>query len=1264
MKTIVARKYLFGKLFVFFLLINSINVQIIDAQIFKKFNNLSVKNGLSQNTVYCIEQDSKGFMWFGTQTGLNRFDGKNFKNFYSFVDGEKRILRTYIFDIKFQKINGTDFLWLATKYGLIKFNLETETSEIFNSENTNSFFNNEKGCNNFLLDNQILWIGTNGNGLQKLNTKTNKCISFNINSIYNGFNIIKKIIKIGNNKLLILSEAGISKFNIKNNSIENIVGISKSLTEQNKINTLIFYKDNYLLATDNGFKVYNQNFNKEIRSNEFDFITKFTNGMPINTIYLKKNKLYLGTNGDGLIIVNLKLKSIEHIKHNSSVLNSLSSNVINEIYIDSTKTLWLATKSGGVNFYNKKNNLFFNLTGSTNSKIRLPHNSVYGIYQKDKSKLWIGTINGLLEVDLFGKDLINLPKISTKYFFKGKIIADVLFYKDYLWVASNFGLYRKKIYSNKWERFISKKNDENTISSNNTYSLYGDSRGYLWVGTRNKGLNKFDFKSNKFTRYSINNSGSIKGVRVYGCFEDSDGILWVSTDNGLSKYNYKNDSFETYLHDSQDINSISHSTVRSVFEDSEHRMWVGTTVGLDLFDKKSGHFRYYTDIKNMPHDWVYRILEDKNKNLWFTTNNGLFKINPETKKMYLFLEKDGLQSNEFNLAAFKNEDGGFYFGGIGGLSFFYPDSIKENFHPINVEIIGFSVFNKEVGINKKIENKVLLKKIITYTDTLNLNYSMNVFSFDFIGIDYTNTNEIKYAYKLEGFEDKWNYTSNRNYVTYTNLHPGTYKLKIKAANKNGYWFPNHEKVLVINILPPFYLKTWFIVLLVFVLIMLVFGIYFYRTRLLRIRAHELKQKIEEQTKNLLKINTSLENEITEREKINAALIESKEKYQYLVENINDVIFSIENDKIIYISPTIKTVLGFNPIDLEGKKISDFIFEQDKEKYKNRLNNIEPGKPINNELRMLNKKGELRWIRISEKLIFKENKIVESQGVMTDITEKKNLESQLIQSQKLESIGQLAAGIAHEINTPIQFIGDNTTFVRESFTNYIRLSNIFRNMINAIEKNVNIKKYIHNYKEILNSADINFLNEEIPTALSQTLEGVARVSEIVKAMKAFSHPGVEEKTLTNINDAIKNTIIVARNEWKYIANLITDLDNSIPDIPCLPGLFNQVILNLIINACHAIEERKKISPEKGEIKIKTKMENNFVVIEITDNGIGIPKENETKIFDPFYTTKEVGKGTGQGLSIAYDAIVNKHNGEIYFESEKNVGTTFIIKIPPN
>ncbi|TWT99311.1 Sensor protein FixL [Botrimarina colliarenosi] len=280
----------------------------------------------------------------------------------------------------------------------------------------------------------------------------------------------------------------------------------------------------------------------------------------------------------------------------------------------------------------------------------------------------------------------------------------------------------------------------------------------------------------------------------------------------------------------------------------------------------------------------------------------------------------------------------------------------------------------------------------------------------------------------------------------------------------------------------------------------------------------------------------------------------------------------------------------------------------------------------------------------------------------DISRRRELQSQLAHAQKLESIGQLSAGIAHEINTPTQYVGDNTRFVQEAVTDLLCAFEAYEALAEAVRTGGDAAAALTAAVQAAEEYDVAYLKEELGSAIDQSLEGIDRVATIVRAMKEFSHPGSAAKTPIDLAAAVQNTMTVATNEWKYVATIETDFDESLPAVPCLPGDFNQVVLNLIVNGAHAIREVVGDSGEKGVLRVATRREADEAVLSISDTGCGIPEAILGRVFDPFFTTKDVGVGTGQGLAIARSVIVDKHGGTIGVETRVGEGTTFVIRLP--
>ncbi len=417
----------------------------------------------------------------------------------------------------------------------------------------------------------------------------------------------------------------------------------------------------------------------------------------------------------------------------------------------------------------------------------------------------------------------------------------------------------------------------------------------------------------------------------------------------------------------------------------------------------------------------------------------------------------------------------------------------------------------------------------------------------------------------------------------------------------------------------------------------------------------------------------LEQKSLELYELNKDLIEREEASRSILEATGDGIIIVdESGTVNMLNRAAKLIFGYIKEDIVGYSIDKLLSGGGDSTFHYYLEASEH-EPVNtlHETLGIHSDGSKIPIEINvTKANIPERKMVIIS--VRDIAQRKEaeeewdkMEIQLRHAQKLESIGQLAAGIAHEINTPIQFIGDNTRFLQEAFSDIAKLIGIRDRIIEDFAQGVTPNGLIAEAKEVAEEIDFDYLLDEVPKAINQSIEGIERVGNIVRAMKEFSHPGVEEKTLIDINSSIQSTITVSRNEWKYYSEMKLDLDPSLPMVPCLPGDLNQAILNIVVNAAQAIKDKQeKDGDAKGVITVSTCKSGPWAKIVISDTGIGISDEILPHIFDPFFTTKGVGKGTGQGLAITYSAVVDKHAGTIEVESSVGEGSTFTICLPLN
>jgi PAS domain S-box-containing protein len=411
--------------------------------------------------------------------------------------------------------------------------------------------------------------------------------------------------------------------------------------------------------------------------------------------------------------------------------------------------------------------------------------------------------------------------------------------------------------------------------------------------------------------------------------------------------------------------------------------------------------------------------------------------------------------------------------------------------------------------------------------------------------------------------------------------------------------------------------------------------------------------------------STIAHDLTEQKQVESALRQSEVNFRSLVNSLPDaVIMHDPQGRVLFSNARAEELFGFCSQEFQGRAVTSLWRGTDEQ-----TTAAAPLQNVQREVVCLRSNGEEFPADVLTNAFDANGKTVQL-TIIHDLSARRKLqrerdliEVQLRQALKLESIGQLAAGIAHEINTPTQYIGDNIQFLRDSFQGLGRLMPQYKRLLMAAKDGPVAPELLKEIEKACADADIDYTMREIPLAINQSLEGVERVSGIVRAMKDFSHPGLGKKESIDINHAIESTITVARNEWKYVAELEAKLDRDLPLVPCLPGDFNQVILNLIVNAAHAIQDAlEKGEHQKGKITVTTTKVGEFAEIRIADSGTGIPEQVRNRIFEPFFTTKEVGRGTGQGLAIARSVVVEKHGGTIHFETEIGRGTTFIIQLP--
>ena len=823
------------------------------------FRRINTDQGLSQNHVLCILQDSKGFMWFGTRNGLNRYDGYNFKIYKNTLEDSTSISNNYINTV-FEDAQG--IMWIGTLGGgLSKFDREKDQFINYkHSEKSPRSIANDNVNKIFEDSRRTLWVGTS-NGLDVFDRNKNEFRHYvhednNPHSISDNY-IFDIIEDSDGNVWFGTVYGGLTMYNPKTKNFQQFVNDSSDPTSIPPFQVYRIFEDSqrrlWVATRGGGLAV----FNKE-KKNFRRFIHEDANpeSLPHNTVLSvgesSDGLIWVGTENGGLSLLNAEGKFTTLV--NDELNNkSISSNSIHYIYRDKKDNMWIGTFSGGVNLFNKSMNHFRHYKHSSlpNS---LSSNLVLSLYEDSQNNFWVGTDGGGL--NLFNREenkftyFKNNPKnknsICSNY-----VLCTIEDNDHNLWVGTWAG--GITIINKERTQFrqinTETKTSKGTISSNNVWILQKDKEGKIWIGCFGGGLDIYDPKTGRFANYKPGRqANNISSENVAAFLNDSKGNMWIGTFNGgLNRYDEGTDTFIRYVH-TNEKESLSNNNVTSLLEDKKGNIWLGTYMGLNLWKPETKSFAHYTTKDGLPGETVFGILEDDEGNLWLTTNMGISKFNPLAKTFKNFTTEDGVQNNEFKPhCAFKSKTGKFYFGGINGFNEFLPGEVKEEESSSPIYLTNFQIFNKPVSISND-KNKTVLKEEISESKAITLPYDQSVISFEFAALNFSHQ-QMQYAYKLEGFNQDWNIVGTKREATYTNLDPGEYVFKVKTIDRNGTWSDQSAEIKL-TIVPPFW-KTWlFYGLIAAVIACSLIGFYYWRISSIKKQKGALERLVKERTREL------------------------------------------------------------------------------------------------------------------------------------------------------------------------------------------------------------------------------------------------------------------------------------------------------------------------------------------------------------------------------------------------------------------------------
>jgi signal transduction histidine kinase/ligand-binding sensor domain-containing protein len=826
-----------------------------------QFKHITSKDGLSHSWVTHIYKDSYGYMWFATESnGINKYDGHNF-NVHKHNPKDKKSLTDNLVTFIYEDTKRN--LWVGTQYGLNLYNRELDKFTPY----VNLYDRYVSGmCER---DDGKFYVTTLYD-LIILDTE-NKSVDFTITESDNLPYTFSEdaMLKYAKNKLLIGTTEGLFSVESTTNNITPILkDISvRSLYKDSKGNIWIGTEKKGLFCM-----TYSKNDSTKPIFKNYKHDPKKENSLS-NAVILKlqedyKGFLWIATESDGINLLdlnNIKAKNpifyhYRSMPHNES---GLSSNSVQDIYIDNQNTIWISTYNRGIDYYNKVLHKFDWIKKNPDDSNSLSNNNVHVFFEEDEI-LWIGTSEGL---NIYNRKNNKWQHFKHKENNSKSIGARGIYaiFRDSrknMWIGTwrgglNLFNENKKTFT----RYLHDKNKESSISSNNIFDITEDRDGTLWTATMGGGINNFDYKTNTFEKYiKSNNSTNTINDWVTEITESHNGEIWIATGYGVYLINKEKKGGLHFRHMEDDPKSISNNSIVTIFEDSKHNLWFGTESGLNIFNRDSCNFSFYSEEDGLPNNAIKGILEDDYGNLWLSTNKGISKFigavyKPKVPEFKNFSVEDGLQGNEFNKGAcLRGKDGKLYFGGNNGFNAFYPDSIKENPYKPEIIFTNFFLFNKPVEIGEKDSP---LSKHISLTKEISLSYKQSVISIQYAALNFLAPGKCEYAVMLEGFDEKWNYVGSKREATYTNLNPGKYTFRVKGSNNDGIW-SEKEASLRIIIAPPFWKTLLFRILITILTITIILRFHILRTKNIVEHRRELEKKVAERTEDLRKSNKELE----------------------------------------------------------------------------------------------------------------------------------------------------------------------------------------------------------------------------------------------------------------------------------------------------------------------------------------------------------------------------------------------------------------------
>ena len=1201
-----------------------------------RFRHVSRDDGLSQAYVYAIAQDQQGFLWFGTQEGLNRYDGYELRVFGHDPADDGSIPEDTIYALL---VTRDGVLWVGTDGGglahydsdaerFYTFRSVAESDESLSSNRIRVLYEDAAGT---------LWIGTDGGGLNSLDRSTGEFVHWlpdDRDERSDGAEAIWSLAEDSRGGLWVGTESGLFYVDPARSGLSRLPADAPGdpLASWHARRLLVDDRDRLWIGTENRGLLRRDPVDGSVtRFAHSPDDTSTISAQRITSLFQDdSSSIWVGTVA-GLNRYDDAAGSFYRYNHDPGDRYSLANDTVMAIADDASGILWFGTYDG-LSYWDTLTAAMHRYVHDPDSQSGLSADSVTSFTEDSAGTIWIGTHGGginLLRREYTGFEYLRRQAGADNGLSSDRVMALARGPDDRIWAGTReAGIDVLDENGVVVKRFRHDPADPNSLSADQVSFILRDSRATLWVATFGGGLNRYDARNERFVRIRADRSNpySLASDQLLTLFEDRERNLWIgSYGAGVTRLNLATGHFSRYAYDEADSNSLSGDNIFAFVEDNAGDLWIGTQGrGLNRWrasDRRDGKvvFEHVTERHGLPSMTIYGAVVDEDGFLWLGTGNGLSRLDPETLAIENYDTSHGLQDPEFNLsAAFRASDGMLYFGGGRGFNSFHPQEIRGNDFAPPVVLTGF----------RKLNSPVPLPSIRNRAGPIVLGYKDYVIEFEIAGLHFSAPEKNEYRYRLDGLDTEWVDAGTNRRITYTNLSPGRYTFNAMASNNYGVWSdPTALATLQVNPAP--WASTWAYALYAMLLAASLYA-------LLRAHTNRLRQAaIAEHAAHMENLNLRLTQEIDVREAKEIQLEREKEKAQAYFNVAEVVLVTLDSRGCIEkINSKGASILGFSADDLQGRAWFDFVAEDWREAVRTDLLakfNDGPGRfrdYLEYPLEGVSGRQHLIAWNCNAMRGDDGSELLFCSGM--DVTRVRSLEKQVRLREKMNAIGTLAGGIAHDFNNILQAIYGFTTLTLDE------------------------------------------LDPKDPKSqyLQQVVKGADRARNLVKRILTFSNQKEYDLKPIDLAPVVEEACALLRGSLPATVEITTTIDKGQGWVLADPTRIHQMIMNLGTNAGQAIGDDggfidvrlKAVEVAPEHISAGSRLEaGDYVMLRIADSGCGMDAATLDHIYDPFFTTKETSGSTGLGLTVVH-GIVQSHAGMIDVQSAPGEGTTFVVYFP--